>query len=53
MIETVDGTQIEIHIKQQQNASGTQPMVYFCIPISSFNDYKKILGRSSTKADVL
>ena len=53
MIETVDRTQVEIHIKQQQNASGTQPMVYFCIPIKTFHNYESLLGRSSTPSDVL
>lgn len=53
MIETVDQTQVEIHIKQQQNASGTQPMVYFCIPIKTFSNYKDILGRSSVPTDIL
>jgi len=53
MIETSDKTQVEIHIKQQQNASGTQPMVYFCIPITSFTDYKALLGRPSVNEDEL
>ncbi|MBU3968651.1 R.Pab1 family restriction endonuclease [Patescibacteria group bacterium] len=53
MTETVDGTQVEIHIKQQQNASGTQPMVYFCIPIETFRNYKDLLGRPSAQTDIL
>lgn len=53
MIETTDNTQVEIHIKQQQNASGTQPMVYFCIPITSFINYEALLGRPSVNTDKL
>jgi len=53
MIETTDNTQVEIHIKQQQNASGTQPMVYFCIPITSFTNFEVLLGRPSINTDEL
>lgn len=53
MTETTDNTQIEVHVKQQQNASGTQPMVYFCIPITTFLNYKKLLGRPSITSDEL
>lgn len=53
MIETADGTQIEISIQKQQYASGVQPMVYFCIPIQAFSNYKDILGRPSKSGDEL
>ncbi len=53
MVETTDNTQIEISIQKQQYASGTQPMVYFCIPIKSFQNYKTILGRPSNLDDEL
>jgi hypothetical protein len=53
MIETTDNTQIEISIQKQQYASGVQPMVYFCIPIKSFQNYKTILGRPSKLGDEL
>jgi hypothetical protein len=53
MIKTTDNTQIEISIQKQQYASGVQPMVYFCIPIKSFQNYKTILGRPSKPGDEL
>jgi len=53
MIETTDNTQIEISIQKQQYASGVQPMVYFCIPIMSFQNYKTLLGSSSKPGDEL
>jgi len=53
MIKTTDNTQIEISIQKQQYASGVQPMVYFCIPITSFQNYKTILGRPSKPGDEL
>jgi hypothetical protein len=53
MIETADKTQIEISIQKQQYASGVQPMVYFCIPITSFENGKDLFGRSSTNNDSL
>jgi len=53
MVETTDGTQIEISIQKQQYATGVQPMVYFCIPIKSFQNYKTILGRPSKSGDEL
>lgn len=53
MVETTDNTQIEISIQKQQYASGVQPMVYFCIPIKSFQNYKTILGRPSKSGDEL
>ena len=42
-----DGTQIEVHIKQQQYASGYQPMVYFCIPFRCFANCNDFAGRAS------
>lgn len=53
MIETADGTQIEVSIQKQQYASGVQPMVYFCIPIQAFLNHKDILGRPSKLGDNL
>lgn len=53
MIETEDGTQIEIHIKQQQYAAGTQPMVYFCIPFRCFDNHHKFIGKSSLPGENL
>ncbi|MBO8157962.1 R.Pab1 family restriction endonuclease [Thermosyntropha sp.] len=50
---TPDETTIEISIKQQQYASGVQPMVYFCIPITSFINHTQILGKTSKKGDTL
>ncbi len=53
MIETSDETQIEVSIQKQQYATGVQPMVYFCIPLKSFKNYKDILGKSSVSGDNL
>lgn len=53
MVETADNTQIEISIQKQQYASGVQPMVYFCIPIKSFNNYSNLIGRPSKNGDIL
>jgi hypothetical protein len=53
MIEAIDGTQIEVSIQKQQYASGVQPMVYFCIPLKSFNNHKDIMGRPSISGDSL
>jgi len=53
MVETTDGTQIEISIQKQQYATGVQPMVYFCIPIKSFHNYNAILGKPSKSGDEL
>lgn len=53
MVETIDQTQIEVSIQKQQYASGVQPMVYFCIPLKTFNDFSSIIGRSSTSSDKL
>jgi len=53
MVKTSDETQIEISIQKQQYASGVQPMVYFCIPLKSFNNYKNIIGRPSISGDSL
>jgi len=53
MIQPQDGTQIEVAIKQQQYASGVQPMVYFCIPLKSFKNWSSLLGRPSVSDDKL
>jgi hypothetical protein len=53
MEETSDSTQIETSMEKQQYAAGVQPMIYFCIPLKCFSNYKSILGRSSIKNDVL
>lgn len=52
-LNTTDGTVIEVSIKQQQYASGTQPMIYFCIPIYSFSDGKEIIGKTSIEKETL
>jgi hypothetical protein len=41
------GLSIEISIQKQQYASGVQPMVYFCIPIQCFENYKQLIGKTS------
>jgi len=51
MLKTSDNTQIEVSIQKQQYASGVQPMLYFCIPINSFANGSKLMGRSSTIDD--
>ncbi len=48
-----DNTQIEISIQKQQYATGVQPMVYFCIPITSFQNYKNFIGKESKNGDEL
>ena len=53
MVETVDGTQIEVSIQKQQYASGVQPMVYFCIPLKAFNNSSAFYGKSSVSDDCL
>jgi len=53
MVETVDGTQIEVSIQKQQYASGVQPMVYFCIPLKVFNNSSNLYGKSSVSGDRL
>lgn len=53
MIETLDGTQIEISIQKQQYATGVQPMVYFCIPLKVFKNSSVLHGRSSVSDDKL
>jgi hypothetical protein len=53
MIETLDGTQIEISIQKQQYATGVQPMVYFCIPLKVFKNSSVLHGRSSVSGDKL
>jgi len=52
-ITNTDNTQIEISIEKQQYATGVQPMVYFCIPFKSFDNYKKLSGKPSTSKDNL
>ncbi len=51
--QTPDGTQIEVAIKQQQYASGVQPMIYFCIPLTSFDNSSRLIGRPSISGDNL
>lgn len=53
MVDTSDGTQVEVSIQKQQYASGVQPMVYFCIPLKSFANYRDIIGRPSVSSDLL
>ena len=42
---------IEISIQKQQYASGVQPMVYLCIPIQCFQNYKLMIGKTSRDID--
>ena len=42
VVETQDKIIIEVSIQKQQYASGVQPMIYFCIPIDSFQNKKLI-----------
>lgn len=42
---------IEISIQKQQYASGVQPMVYFAIPIGCFDNYDKLIGKTSKEID--
>lgn len=51
MLETPDETQIEVSIQKQQYAAGTQPMVYFCIPVSTFKNWEDLNGRQSQLGD--
>jgi hypothetical protein len=51
MTDTLDGTQIEVCIQKQQYASGTQPMIYFCIPLEAFENYASVRGRPSVPGD--
>lgn len=53
MVETLDGTQIEVSIEKQQYASGVQPMVYFCVPLKAFKNYSDLYGKSSISGDKL
>lgn len=53
MVKTPDSTQIETSIQKQQYATGVQPMVYFCIPLKAFRNYKEFIGRSSKPGDEL
>lgn len=49
LIYTLDSKQsyIEIEIKEKQYAIGTQPMLYFCFPVSEFDGGSAIIGRTS------
>lgn len=49
--KTDKGLSIEISIQKQQYASGVQPMVYFCIPIQCFENYKLMIGKTSKEVD--
>jgi len=49
----IDNTQIEVSIEKQQYASGVQPMIYFCIPLKVFENYKVILNKPSVKKNNL
>ncbi|HRT68632.1 MAG TPA: R.Pab1 family restriction endonuclease [Bacilli bacterium] len=49
--KTNRGLSIEISIKQQQYASGVQPMVYFAIPIQCFENHKDIIGKTSKEME--
>ena len=51
LLNTPDETQIEISIQKQQYAAGTQPMVYFCIPVSTFINWENLKGRQSKPGD--
>jgi hypothetical protein len=51
MVETKDKTIIEISIQKQQYAVGIQPMVYFCIPIDSFQD-KELIEELKTRPSI-
>lgn len=42
-----DGTYVEVTLQKQQYASGTQPMVYFCIPITCFSNGSDFLQKTS------
>jgi len=53
MVETLDGTQIEVSIEKQQYASGVQPMVYFCIPLTTFENSSDFLNKPSVRGDKL
>lgn len=52
-IENSDKTLIEVSIQKQQYATGIQPMIYFCIPLESFKNYKHFIGKSSRPHDIL
>lgn len=53
MTDTLDGTQIEVCIQKQQYASGTQPMIYFCIPLEAFENDASVRGKPSVPGDEL
>ena len=40
-------------IQKQQYAAGVQPMIYFAIPLRSFENSKDFNGRSSKQGDEL
>jgi hypothetical protein len=42
---------VEVQIKQQQYASGVQPMVYVCIPVERFLNGKSLVGKASSISD--
>lgn len=50
---TTDGTQIEVSIQKQQYAAGVQPMIYFAIPLRSFENSKDFYDRISKQGDEL
>lgn len=37
----------EIQVKEKQRAVGTQPMLYFCFPITELDNSEKLLGRTA------
>lgn len=39
-----DGTYMEVIVQKQQYAYGTQPMVYFCVPMESFSNGNEVIG---------
>lgn len=53
MLDTSDGTQIEVSIEKQQYASGVQPMLYFCIPFGVFVNHDELNNKSSKPGDTL
>lgn len=42
---------IEISIQKQQFGTGTQPMLYFCVPITRMSNSHNLLGRMSRQGD--
>ena len=43
--EEKDNSQIEISTQKQQYATGVQPMVYYCIPLSTFKNGKDFINK--------